>query len=413
MRKQLVFAQFGAGARRIGGLVLGLLICTLGPGLCARAQQGTFTTFDAPGAGTGSGQGTFAFAINPAGVITGYYTDASDGSHGFLRAPDGTFTMFDAPGSTIIGAFPVSPSSINPAGAVTGFYCDAMSNCHGFLRAPDGTFTTFDAPGAANPFLGTTGVGINPAGVITGNYLDANAVLHGFVRAVDGTFSTFDAPGAGTGFFEQGTSPVGINPQGTVSGCYEDANFVTHGFVRAKDGALTTFDIPNGTRVGLNCLNGFNAAVGPGFGINPAGAITGNHFQPISGNPFGGNFRGFLRAKDGSFATFDAATYPPCCIWTFGIAINPAGVIVGFLNDGFSVNHGFLRSSDEGAITLLDALGAGTGNFQGTIADGINPAGRITGYYIDASGANHGFLWIPCGEGDQGCQGQNPTGVSK
>src|SRR5947209_6920721 len=36
-------------------------------------EAGTFTTFDAPGAGTGSHQGTRAFAINPAGAITGYY----------------------------------------------------------------------------------------------------------------------------------------------------------------------------------------------------------------------------------------------------------------------------------------------------------------------------------------------------
>ena len=39
--------------------------------LCGLTQAGTLTTFDAPGAGTGSGQGTFANDINPAGAITG------------------------------------------------------------------------------------------------------------------------------------------------------------------------------------------------------------------------------------------------------------------------------------------------------------------------------------------------------
>ena len=42
-----------------------------------RASDGTFTIFDAPGAGTGPGQGTFAENINPNGLIAGYYIDAA------------------------------------------------------------------------------------------------------------------------------------------------------------------------------------------------------------------------------------------------------------------------------------------------------------------------------------------------
>jgi hypothetical protein len=47
----------------------------------------TIITFDAPGAATGAFAGTFANAINPAGVITGSSTDANGTSHGFLRIP--------------------------------------------------------------------------------------------------------------------------------------------------------------------------------------------------------------------------------------------------------------------------------------------------------------------------------------
>src|SRR6266513_4499073 len=61
--------------------------------------QPTITTFDAPGAGTGPGQGTIAFAINPAGTISGRYADASGAIHAILRAPDGTIISFDAPGA--------------------------------------------------------------------------------------------------------------------------------------------------------------------------------------------------------------------------------------------------------------------------------------------------------------------------
>jgi hypothetical protein len=111
-------------------------------------------------------------AINPAGAVTGDYTDANFSVHGFLRARDGTITTFDAPGAV----FGTLPTAINPAGVVTGLSLTQTSG-HGFLRARDGTFTTFDAPGA----VGTQPSGINPAGAVTGYYVDENAGVHGFL----------------------------------------------------------------------------------------------------------------------------------------------------------------------------------------------------------------------------------------
>ncbi|SRR5713226_5265785 len=152
------------------------------------------------------------------GAITGpYFT--SFGNHGFLRAPDGTFTTFDAPGAV----FGTRPSSINPAGAITGSYTDASFGGHGFLRAPDGAFTTFDPPGSA----GTIPQSINPAGAITGGYEEASFGVHGFLRAPDGTFTTFDLPGS---IF---TGPQSINPAGAIMGHYQDASFKVHGFLRS------------------------------------------------------------------------------------------------------------------------------------------------------------------------------------
>ena len=52
-----------------------------------RASGGTLATFDVPGAGTGSFQGTIPLTNNPANVITGYYIDANNVTHGFLRTP--------------------------------------------------------------------------------------------------------------------------------------------------------------------------------------------------------------------------------------------------------------------------------------------------------------------------------------
>jgi hypothetical protein len=110
---------------------------------------GTFITFDAPGAGTGFGQGTSPASINQAGDITGDYADANGVGHGFVRASNGMFTTFDVPGGTTAGA-----SSINPAGSVTGAYTylndtHVVPLSHGYLRAKNGAFTTFDAPGSS------------------------------------------------------------------------------------------------------------------------------------------------------------------------------------------------------------------------------------------------------------------------
>ncbi|MGH9432393.1 MAG: hypothetical protein ACRD3T_12710 [Terriglobia bacterium] len=387
------FGKLGARMQWIRWAGLCLIVWFLGLSLPAYAQrQGTFVTFDVPGASTAIDQGTFPMSINPVGEITGFYIDTNSVAHGFVRAADGTITTVDPPGSVYTLAH-----AINPAGAITGDWYDANSVDHGFVRASDGTFTTFDVPGAY--FFATAG-SINPAGDVTGTYFDTNFAGHGFLRTVDGTITTIDAPDAETGSFN-GTQAFAIDPQGTVAGCYADAQFVGHGFVFTRDGTLTTFDLPNSGVAGYwgGCyFDGGYFFIGgiPLVGINPSGAIAGTYFQPISGNPFGGNYRGYLRAKGGSFTTFDAVPSPssPCCTWTNGIAINPAGVIAGYYNDFHSVNHGFVRAKD-GTVTTLDAPGANTTFGQGTWAFSINPAGQVTGQYDDANYVFHGFLWIP------------------
>ena len=340
--------------------------------------EGTFITFDAPDAGTGRLQGTVPANINAPGAITGYYVDANYVGHGFVRASDGAITTFDAPGA-VNGT---GPSGINPAGVVIGSFADVNFVIHGFLRAIDGSITTFDAPGAV---FGTNPSGINPAGVITGTLFDVNFVGHGFVRAINGTITTIDLPGA-----VNGTEAVAINPAGVVTGIYTDGSFVSHGFLRDRDGAFTTFDPP--TPGFINAFAPFS--FGPDLSITAEGVITGTYFEFIPGNPFGGNYRVFVRATDGSFTTFDAATYPPCCIWSFPSGINPAGTITGSFNDGFTHNHGFLRTRD-GTITTFDVPGAGTGFNQGTAPLGITPEGVVMGLYRDATYVYHGFLRIP------------------
>src|SRR5262249_1169370 len=147
--------------------------------------DGTITTFDALGAGTGPGQGTVTTSVDPinqAAAITGTYIDASNVYHGFVRTPDGTITSFDVSGAGT-GPFQGSaPGGINPAGTIEGEYIDASYVLHGFVRDANGAITTFDAPGAGTgPGQGTENGNINPAGEIAASYIDSSDALHGYV----------------------------------------------------------------------------------------------------------------------------------------------------------------------------------------------------------------------------------------
>jgi hypothetical protein len=70
--------------KRFAGMTVLWLCILFVPGAAAQDKKPTFTTFEAPGAGTEGTQGTYAIGINTAGVITGYYVDAADVDHGFV-----------------------------------------------------------------------------------------------------------------------------------------------------------------------------------------------------------------------------------------------------------------------------------------------------------------------------------------
>ena len=340
------------------------------------ARKPTFTTFDVPGAATGSGFGTVASGIDPEGGITGYYSTVEPNFgvvfHGFLRAPNGTITTFNAPHALTQVTF----NSINPAGTITGLYEDTNFVFHGFVRGRDGTFTTYDLP--AGSTVTTITPSINPEGAVTGYYLDASSVPHGFMRAPDGSFTVFDVPGA------NGTFANSINPEGVIAGYSTVVTIVPsfslafQGFLRGPDGTITTFDAPGANGTFANS-------------INPEGVIAG-YYRDANDVA-----HGYLRAPHGTFTTFDApgaGTGAFQGTGLFGVAINTAGAIAGSFIDASNVVHGFLRARN-GVITTFDAPGAGTGPLLGTFVTSINPEGMITGYYLDASGTIHGFLRTP------------------
>jgi hypothetical protein len=152
-----------------------------------RYPDGTLTTFEAPGAGTGAGQGTGCPGCTPGlnqwGAIAGTYTDSNNVHHSYLRSPNGKFTTFDAPGAGTgsyegTGCAYDCPTSLNDLGAIMGTYIDTNFVYHGYLRTPDGKIVTVDPSGS----VFTWSSGMNDLGVITGYYADSNGVYHGFLR---------------------------------------------------------------------------------------------------------------------------------------------------------------------------------------------------------------------------------------
>jgi hypothetical protein len=339
------------------------------------AAKGTIKTFNAKGAGTGSGQGTYPWMNNQAGAITGYYYDANFLARGFLRAPDGTIKPFDVPGSgTVKGSGQGTYAfGISPWGDITGTYQDENYLYHGYLRDADGAFTTIDSLGAGTePNQGTFGEAINPAGIIAGEYLDANNAFHGFVRAPDGAITTFDDPKAGTSA-NQGThvsTSTGISPKGAIVGWYIDSKEVTHGYLRSPGGSFTRIDGPGAVYTNL-------------ADIAPNGTIVG-WFQDTNNVN-----HGLWRSPGGKITQFDdPSAGTGADQGTLGYGINPAGTIVGIYIDASNVSHGFELSG--GTFTTIDVPGA-----SGTLPSTINPAGEIVGWYVDKNNAAHGFLWTP------------------
>jgi hypothetical protein len=298
---------------------------------CASAS--TFTTFNAPGAGTAANQGTITFAINVFGVVTGYFIDSNNVAHGFVTtAPFKHFTILNVPDAGQGSGQGTFAGNIKPEGGeIAGSYVDSSGVSHGFVTAPPyRTYTSFDPKGSVNTLIPIV-TALNQEGEVTGTYLDANGAFHGFVRAASGTITEYNIKGAGTGA-GQGTSGSSISDLGTTTANYIDSNGVNHGFLRLRSGHVTTFDVTD-------------AGTGSGQGTIPEG-------------------------------------------------INLGGEITGQYVDSIGANHGFVRS-ELGAITTFDVPGAGTASGQGTLPATPNVYGVITGQYIDSNNVHFGFLLNP------------------
>jgi hypothetical protein len=283
--------------KRISILLLIVFTCFVSAAWPQAQPQGKqeIITFDVPGAGKASGQGTMPIGIVQGDWISGTYVDGNNVSHGFLRSPWGVFIKFDAPGA---GTNPyqgtVEVHGMNRALEIVGTYLDANNIYHGFRRSSWGWFTTIDCPGAGGAaYQGTETHSVNDSGLILAEYLDANDVYHGCMVTPDLTFTSFDPADAGMvpGSY-QGTYPAifsGITPDGASIGEYLDVNYMFHAYLRSPDGIITEFDDPN---EGTGVIQGSGTS-----GINPRGQINGWYID--KNNVFHGFLRSPRRRLDG------------------------------------------------------------------------------------------------------------------
>jgi hypothetical protein len=245
-------------------------------------------------------------------------------------------------------------------------------------------FITIDPPGSTS----TTPSGIADEGTITGFYSDASGAQHGFLRTPFGAFTKFDVPGSTL------TQPTSFTTAFEIAGAFCDRTSCpppiglfggARGFLRASNGTFTTFDAPRGSSGLFPSI--YNIGGQPPS-VTTTGAIAGTYLDSS------GVEHGFLRAGNGVETTIDA----PGAAYTEVLAINPSGVVVG---DSFNPTTSrflpFLRAPD-GSFTTIHSPDFCF--FAFTIpSGGVNPSGAVAGATQDPTcKVSIGFLRTPDGK---------------
>ncbi len=392
------------------------------PGALARPESSgtsgnyTITVIDEPSAGTSALEGTIVFAVNASGGMTGGYSDVVGIVHGFVYA-DQTFTSFDAPNA---GSSPPSGwfqgttgIGIDTAGDVVGISADSNNAFHGVLRvAKTGAITEFDDPNAptATTSRGTWPMAINDAGQIVGFYTTGNndtlSLYHGFLYSIaNESFTEIDEPNAGTGntssgYQKEGTTPMAINASGVVTGHYVDSGGNRHGFIAtppySSPGNYTSFDGPGAT---TNTGQGASYSGTIPMSIDAAGDVVGSYTDSS------GVRHGFIRSASGTITTFDApgantTSQSGLIGGTFPTRIDPTGsYIVGGYADSSGLEHGFvyyLPLTASSSFTTFTPPNMTTSTIlpQGGVF-GVNASGTVVGLYLDSNEVSHGFEYTP------------------
>lgn len=216
-------------------------------------HRGSYTTLDAPAAGSTVQRETFATGINSAGNVVGYVVDSSSGlDHGFLYTGGEYLALPDAPSS-----ISTAPVGINDAGQIAGNYRDDIfGGSYGFIY-DHGAFVTIDDPLAVHtPDFrgghGTTLTGMNNLGQAIGYYYDSSGETQGFLYS-GGNYSTIDLQFGG--YAGESAAPAGINDAGQIIAVPQFSNsFVYTGGAPTYISSYLTGINDGGLVVGYNGL---------------------------------------------------------------------------------------------------------------------------------------------------------------
>lgn len=305
-------------------IVLGFSTIVLaGPG--SKSEQ-RYTIFDAPNATY-----TLASNVNDAGIVTGYFFEASGRIRGFEREEGGRIVVIDA----IPGAKETEAAGTNTRGETAGISEASKS----FIRNKRGDITLFSAPNSEWTFA----TAINNRGEITGSFSDKTDPLHhGFVRDPGGQITVFDVPNG------HDVKASAINSKGDTAGIFYDVTGRRRPFIRDRDGNFKVPAIQN--------------EVAEVAGINDRGDIAGYYVDQE------GNVLGFLLPRSGAPVNLNVPS-PEVT------GVNNRDEVVGIFEDPTRDGKtcGFVWSP-PGRFTVLDVP-----NTTATYAYSINNRGEISG----------------------------------
>jgi probable HAF family extracellular repeat protein len=189
--------------------------------------RGHFINVNNPKTGTTPPVFNQLLGVNNNNIAVGFYTDANGANHGYTYTiRGGTFSgdINDPNAGTGTGQG-TTAAAINNKGQIVGFYTDKNGVTHGFFLRR-GVFTTIDIPASTSTQL----LGVNDHELAVGDYVDAAGVMHGLLyNLLNGNFLTLDDPQAATS-----TTINGINNKNELVGFYVNGAGNTIGLIAVR-----------------------------------------------------------------------------------------------------------------------------------------------------------------------------------
>jgi len=251
-----------------------------------------------------------------------------------LATANYSFVIINVPNAAF-----VQPNAINDAGVVAGYYDDASYNSHGFIWQ-NGTVQTIDYPGA----LQTSLTGINAHGIVSGVYTDASNNNHGFTYSLSNsawtvlpTISQPAIPGDWLWVVYQGTN-LGINDDGDVIGCASHSSQALSWIWHPGSQSYSYFTIP-GAAEATTCAQVFN---NHGHAVGELTAAYGTARGSLA----------FLQDAVDDYQTFDATQLLSSATFIPPFGVNNSDTVVGTALNSTAIT-GFIRNRN-GVLALVN-----------------------------------------------------------